>query len=102
MHAPKIAVGGTIVRYALLSQADGLRLIFVCFTPIADMGAQQVLASRSEATRRRGSSRDAGDLRALKTQTIHQPLLIENKADDGVGKAVAIDGSSGANRDDHD
>ena len=48
------------------------------------------------------SSRDAGDLRALKTQTVHQSLLIKNEADDGAGKAVGIDGSSGANRDDHD
>jgi hypothetical protein len=77
----------------------------VRFVPIADMGAQQVLTPGLQwdlGYADASSSRDAGDLRALKTQTVHQSLLIKNEADDGAGKAVGIDGSSGANRDDHD
>jgi hypothetical protein len=45
------------------------------------------------STGRRGSSRDACDLRALKTQAIHQPFLIQDEADDGACKVVGINGS---------
>ena len=51
---------------------------------------------------RRGSARDAADLRALEAQIVHQPWRINNEGDDGAGEGVGINGFAGADRDDYD